>query len=92
MGSAPLLFLLSLGLHHVRLSAIGPCQVQKAFRNFGIGDRSRPSLGFVGLLSQDIFGWPLFATWNAWVFASACPAKVGTFLTFVPVLAITTVI
>lgn len=39
------------------------------------------------------FGWPLFATWNAWVFSSthhAGAAKVSTFLTFVPFLAITT--
>jgi hypothetical protein len=42
-----------------------------------------------------VFGWPLFATWNAWIFASAHHGwitKALTFLTFVPVLAITTAI
>jgi hypothetical protein len=40
-------------------------------------------------------GRPLFATWNAWIFASThhgWNTKVHTFLTFVPVLAITTAI
>jgi hypothetical protein len=49
MGSAPLLFLLLLGHHHVRLSAIGPCQVQEAFRDFCIF----APRGIVGLLSQE---------------------------------------
>ena len=45
--------------------------------------------------AKAIFGWPLFATWNAWIFSSAhhgWAAKACTFLTFAPVLAITTVI
>jgi hypothetical protein len=41
-----------------------------------------------------VFGWPLFAMWNAWVFASAHHGwtQAYTFLTFVPVVAITTAI
>jgi hypothetical protein len=39
--------------------------------------------------------WPLFATWNAWIFASGYHGwitQARTFLTFVPVLVITTAI
>jgi len=42
--------------------------------------------------AKTIFGWPLYATWNAWVYASthhAWTARARTFLTFVPVLALT---
>jgi hypothetical protein len=45
--------------------------------------------------ARAVFGWRLFATWNAWIYASShhgWAAKVNTFLTFVPVLALTTVI
>jgi hypothetical protein len=44
--------------------------------------------------AKAVFGWPLFATWNAWIFASGhCGliTQARTFLTFVPVLVITTV-
>ena len=42
--------------------------------------------------AKTIFGWPLYATWNAWVYASThhgWTARAHTFLTFVPVLALT---
>jgi hypothetical protein len=42
--------------------------------------------------AKAVFGWPLYATWNAWVFASThhrWAGKALTFLTFVPVLALT---
>ena len=42
-----------------------------------------------------VIGWPLFATWNAWIFASGHHGwitQARTFLTFVPVLVITTAI
>ena len=45
--------------------------------------------------AKALFGWPLFATWNAWIFASAhrgWVTQARTFLTFVPILVITTVI
>jgi hypothetical protein len=42
--------------------------------------------------AKAIFGWPLYATWNAWIYASShhgWTTKALTFLTFVPVLALT---
>ncbi len=50
--SAALLFPLSLGLQHVRLTAIRPCQVQEVFRDFRVGGCFRHSLGLVSVLSQ----------------------------------------
>jgi hypothetical protein len=45
--------------------------------------------------AKTIFGWPLYATWNAWVYASThhgLTARAHTFLTFVPVLTLTSLV
>jgi hypothetical protein len=42
--------------------------------------------------AKAIYAWPLYPTWNAWTFASShhrWTARAHTFLTFVPVLALT---
>ena len=45
--------------------------------------------------AKAIYAWPLYATWNAWIFASShhrWTARAHTFLTFVPVLALTSLV